>query len=324
MMKLGFWSVGLPHNLPGLADIAASFGFDGVNIRCTSAIDGLPSDEGNLSIEATTAEVEAGTEAFRKRNLAFAYMLAYVRPDGTSGTTFAGEVERHARLAARLGAPGVRLPTGRPRSGVSWTNHLHQLFTAARDGVSGTNVSAMFENHPGAAGAGVLLRQLDRFNEPNLGAWRLAQAKGITVTAPDVGVVEDHGRRDSGDQLFARLQRWIGVLTSSGLDVEVHVGGFVLDALHDRLLGDALDEALSNVAKHSAAPRVEIALALTDDRVALRIWDEGPSRISGVPSAGTGLARARRRFERLGGTLYSGTREGEGFEFRVELPKRVG
>ena len=67
-------------------------------------------------------------------------------------------------------------------------------------------------------------------------------------------------------------------------------------------LGGVLREALSNVARHAEAQRVEITLE-TGDEVVLTVRDDG----RGVPAGAvhSGLLNMRERAEQLGGTCVS-------------------
>jgi signal transduction histidine kinase len=77
-------------------------------------------------------------------------------------------------------------------------------------------------------------------------------------------------------------------------------------------------EALTNVLRHSAADRVEIALGYEDDATRLVVRDHGPGApvAVGAPGAGYGLTGMRERAELLGGRL---TAEPTADGFRVEL-----
>ena len=85
-------------------------------------------------------------------------------------------------------------------------------------------------------------------------------------------------------------------------------------------------EALTNVRRHSAADRVEIALRYADDGTTLVVQDHGPGapvavgppgdRVAGAAGGGYGLTGMRERAELLGGRLSAEpTTDG----FRVEL-----
>ncbi len=62
-------------------------------------------------------------------------------------------------------------------------------------------------------------------------------------------------------------------------------------------------EALTNVAKHSRASRVELSLSEREGQLALRIRDDGVGVAPGTASSGRGLGNMRARAEQLGGTL---------------------
>jgi signal transduction histidine kinase len=80
-------------------------------------------------------------------------------------------------------------------------------------------------------------------------------------------------------------------------------------------------EALTNVRRHSAAQRVEIALRYADDATTLVVQDFGPGAPVAVASGsanggGYGLTGMRERAELLGGRLCA---EPTADGFRVEL-----
>ncbi len=62
-----------------------------------------------------------------------------------------------------------------------------------------------------------------------------------------------------------------------------------------------LNEALSNVARHARASRVDVTLARADGQLLLRVADDG--RGPGRSDRSSGLSNMRRRAERLGGTF---------------------
>jgi len=84
----------------------------------------------------------------------------------------------------------------------------------------------------------------------------------------------------------------------------------------------SLREALSNVARHADATRVDVQLAV-DDAVVLRVRDNGVGIDDGALSdGGKGLPNLRSRAERLHGSLTLGRvdRGGTLLEWRVRLP----
>ena len=84
----------------------------------------------------------------------------------------------------------------------------------------------------------------------------------------------------------------------------------------------ALQEGLSNAARHSGARAVDVILALDGDAVALSVRDDGRGLGDGAPGArgGTGISGMRERVGALGGRLLLFEPAGGGTELRVELP----
>jgi signal transduction histidine kinase len=92
------------------------------------------------------------------------------------------------------------------------------------------------------------------------------------------------------------------------------------DAIATQLLA-TLREALSNVARHARATRVDVELLVADD-ITLRVIDDGVGPPDEGAPRGHGLANMTTRAEQLDGTfaLYSGDPAGTILEWRV--PKR--
>ncbi|HEY3851637.1 MAG TPA: sensor histidine kinase, partial [Steroidobacteraceae bacterium] len=86
-----------------------------------------------------------------------------------------------------------------------------------------------------------------------------------------------------------------------------------------------IQEAMTNVARHSQATRVDIRLGarrFEDGREGLEaaIEDDGRGADLGVPSGGLGLVGMRERIAAFGGTLAVASRPGGGFSIRAMLP----
>jgi signal transduction histidine kinase len=79
-------------------------------------------------------------------------------------------------------------------------------------------------------------------------------------------------------------------------------------------------EALTNVARHSAAEHVSLALAYEADGTRLVVEDDGPAlNGNGSVGGGYGLTGMRERAELLGGDLRAGP-AGDGFRVELWLP----
>jgi GAF domain-containing protein len=99
-----------------------------------------------------------------------------------------------------------------------------------------------------------------------------------------------------------------------------------LDVRADGRLDEAIEvaayfvasEALTNVAKHSEATRVDVSLEQRDGRLVLSVRDDG---VGGADAArGSGLVGLADRVEALGGSLRVSSRPGEGTQVTAELP----
>jgi signal transduction histidine kinase len=77
-------------------------------------------------------------------------------------------------------------------------------------------------------------------------------------------------------------------------------------------------EALTNVVKHSAAPRAEVAVRRAGDRLLVRVTDDG--RGGAAESGGTGLGGIRRRVAAYDGRFVISSPPGGPTTMEVELP----
>ncbi|WP_090766686.1 sensor histidine kinase [Nonomuraea maritima] len=110
---------------------------------------------------------------------------------------------------------------------------------------------------------------------------------------------------------------------STGLDVTYSTTGAALPLSPDAEVAAyrITQEALTNVVKHAAATRAEVALAWRDGELVIDITDDGHGRDPGLPSGGNGLIGIRERAAACGGTAVAGPRaDGAGFRVAVRLP----
>ena len=88
----------------------------------------------------------------------------------------------------------------------------------------------------------------------------------------------------------------------------------------------AVQEALSNVARHAAGARVRVTLTTTLARVRLMIEDAGPgfageAVLSRAAEGGhLGIAGMRERIAALGGHMEVHSAEGEGVRLEIDIP----
>lgn len=122
--------------------------------------------------------------------------------------------------------------------------------------------------------------------------------------------------------------RWLAdgfsARTNVAVDVESHFSGRLPDETETHLFRIA-QEALTNVARHSGASRVQLSLDIRDSQVCLSVSDDGrglpvtPS--SGMPSGtGLGMIGMRARARSIGGDLTVRSRPNGGVRIEVRAP----
>jgi signal transduction histidine kinase len=153
---------------------------------------------------------------------------------------------------------------------------------------------------------------------------------------------------DSGRQALSETRLLLGVLREAGEDAELgpQPGIGELDGLaasvraaglpvHLAISGDhaglpaavgvsvyrIVQEALTNVLKHSGAARADVAIGCAGEGVTIEVTDDGSGRPAGpAPAGGHGLTGMRERVAIFGGELCAGPRSGGGFAVRARLP----
>lgn len=80
----------------------------------------------------------------------------------------------------------------------------------------------------------------------------------------------------------------------------------------------AVQEALTNAARHGNAQHLRVSLRADGDRLNLHIADDG--RVSGPVRAGGGLSGMRERFEELGGSLSVSAADAGGLNLHASFP----
>jgi signal transduction histidine kinase len=82
-----------------------------------------------------------------------------------------------------------------------------------------------------------------------------------------------------------------------------------------------VQEALTNVIKHSGSDRASVRVRYGDERLELEILDHGDGAShSGMPRAGHGLLGMRERVGLFGGSLEAGPLNGRGYRVLATLP----
>jgi signal transduction histidine kinase len=126
---------------------------------------------------------------------------------------------------------------------------------------------------------------------------------------------------------LADLSSLVEPVREAGLDVELRVQG------EQRRLSPGLDlsayrivqEALTNILKHSGAAHVGISVRYDERALELEIVDDGPGHRASQRDGGAhGLMGMRERAILFGGELDAAPRRGGGFRVHARLPFRAG
>lgn len=176
--------------------------------------------------------------------------------------------------------------------------------------------------------AGVGLALLD--NDPEQARTALTAIKGASKEAlGEVRQVLDtlrgQGRAPrSPAPGLDRLNELAAQAKSAGLDVRVTREGAesALPAGADIAAFRILQEALTNIVRHSGARTARVHLARSPAELLIQVDDDGPATSGGLPSGGNGLVGMRERAAALGGTVEAGPRPDGGFTVRAVLPLR--
>ncbi|MFF4486481.1 sensor histidine kinase [Streptomyces sp. NPDC001544] len=119
-----------------------------------------------------------------------------------------------------------------------------------------------------------------------------------------------------------RLPELVEQAASAGLTVEVEVEGEPprLPPGADLAAFRIVQEALTNVVRHSVSRHARVRLGHDGDVVRLEIDDDGPPTGAQAGGSGNGLAGMRERAAALGGTIEAGPRPDGGFRVLAVLP----
>jgi signal transduction histidine kinase len=117
-----------------------------------------------------------------------------------------------------------------------------------------------------------------------------------------------------------RLPELVEQAASTGLTVEVEGKPPALTPATDLAAFRIVQEALTNVVRHSGSRHARVCLAREGGALRLRIDDDGPATGAEVGGSGNGLAGMRERAAALGGTIEAGPRPDGGFRVLATLP----
>jgi signal transduction histidine kinase len=134
----------------------------------------------------------------------------------------------------------------------------------------------------------------------------------------DIREVVKQMRAHDGMSLAAAIEQIAQAMPRPRAHIDVEADASVGNALQAEALLRAVQEAITNAARHGNAENIWIVLRRRDDRIELDMRDDG--RGSGTVRFGNGLSGMRERIEALGGDLQPATSPGRGFALHAWIP----
>ncbi|MEV6113978.1 sensor histidine kinase [Streptomyces sp. NPDC052109] len=120
-----------------------------------------------------------------------------------------------------------------------------------------------------------------------------------------------------------RLPELVDQAAAAGLTVEIEGEPPQLPPGADLAAFRIVQEALTNVVRHSGSRHARVLLAHDGAALRLRIDDDGPATGADAGGSGNGLAGMRERAAALGGTIEAGPRADGGFRVVAVLPSHI-
>ncbi|MET8472379.1 sensor histidine kinase [Streptomyces sp. NPDC006422] len=120
-----------------------------------------------------------------------------------------------------------------------------------------------------------------------------------------------------------RLPELVDQAAGAGLTVDVTTDGerAALAPGADLAAFRIVQEALTNVVRHSGSRRAHVHLTYEERELTLTVDDDGPATGADAGGSGNGLAGMRERAAALGGTIEAGPRDDGGFRVVARLPR---
>ncbi|MFG2352521.1 sensor histidine kinase [Streptomyces sp. NPDC048521] len=120
-----------------------------------------------------------------------------------------------------------------------------------------------------------------------------------------------------------RLPELVEQAAAAGLTVEIEGGPPQLPPGADLAAFRIVQEALTNVVRHSGSRHARVRFAHDGGALRLRIDDDGPATGADAGGSGNGLVGMRERAAALGGTIDAGPRPDGGFRVLAVLPTHL-
>jgi signal transduction histidine kinase len=133
-------------------------------------------------------------------------------------------------------------------------------------------------------------------------------------------VLDDAGLAPALEALRARIEA-SGVEVTMSVDLPSRDSGELPREVEDTLYR-LVQEALTNVVKHSGATAASVSVECRDGVLDLCVEDDGSGIDRAQPTAGYGLVGMRERVDLVGGTLEVDSEPGTGTRVHASIPLR--
>lgn len=168
-------------------------------------------------------------------------------------------------------------------------------------------------------------QQLEKPEHASLYLHRIVNEVQTSGEALDDIVWSINSKNDSGEELAARMRRYAGEIFEGdhilcNMNVNDNMAGIKLTMEKRRDLYLVFKEALNNIFKHAQASHVEIELEAQDNKVLLRITDNGKGFDVNRYDNRNGLKNIKRRMEKWKGKVVIESIPGKGTQLYVALP----
>ena len=210
----------------------------------------------------------------------------------------------------RLAAEYVRVQEAERRSlAAELHDELGQYLTAVKLAAVALRSGPGAAADPRAAAVESIIRNMDHVSAVVVGLIR--QLRPVALDTLGLQAALEHG-----------VAEWRARLPALSIDVEFRGELTDLGEAANLTVYRLVQEALTNVMKHSGAQSVHVAVARDPgtNLVTVDVADDGVGASEPAPDGGFGLMGMRERAAALGGTLVLRTRPGGGFAVHAELP----
>jgi signal transduction histidine kinase len=216
-------------------------------------------------------------------------------------------------FAYGLGAIFVNAATGRRQAGAERERIARELHDSLTHNISLIKVQAGIAVH--------LARERGEPVPDSLLAIQEASADAMRELRATLDVLRNPDGEPAGSGLD-RLSGLVDRARSAGLPAAVTISGErrELPSDVDRTAYRIVQEALTNVSRHSGGASAQVEISYRPDALTVRVDDNGRARPGAPPVPGIGLTGMRERVTALGGRLHTGPRCEGGFTVEAELP----